>query len=442
MPTNRREFAKAAALTALSYQRVLGANDRVRLGFIGVGFRGDQVLRAFTEYADQQIAAVCDIRRDYMDLAAQNARTNPDKVRDFRRIIERNDIDAVVISTPDHWHAIQTIQACGAGKDVYVEKPLSLTVVEGRKMVEAARRNNRVVQVGIHRRSSPYCKEAAEAVRSGEIGPVTVARCYHIQNEWPLGIGDPANAAPPEGVDWDMYLGPAPEQPYNRNKAFYNFRWFYNFSGGQLTNNGVHFMDLIQWSLGQDAPLAVTAIGGKLAVRDDRQIPDTLEVLWEFPGATIVKFSQHNCTAAPVGREEFYAEFRGTKGTLLIQRGGYKIIPEENNTLEAPVQSPVDRAAAMPYRTAWKPAMEAREGKGSEDTRLHARNFLDCIKSRERPNCDVETGHRSTTATILGNIAHKTQSHLKWDRQGERFTNSDDANSLLHYTYRAPWKLG
>ena len=316
--TTRRAFAQkgAAALTALSYQRVLGANDRVRLGFIGVGNRGDNLLRATQEFADQQIAAVCDVREDHLDHAVQTAGTQPARFVDYRQLLEKPDLDAVVVATPDHWHALQMIDACRAGKDVYVEKPLSRTIVEGRRMVEVAEETKRVVQVGIHRRSSPYCREAAEIVRGGCIGQVTVARCGRIANEWPLGIGSPADTGPPEGVDWDLYLGPAPASNYNANRGRYKFRWFYDYSGGQLTDNGVHFLDLIHWGLGKDRPLSVTAIGGKYALEDNREIPDTMEVLWEYPQGTLVTFSHFDCNAAPIIAKDrgFLAEFRGTKG--------------------------------------------------------------------------------------------------------------------------------
>jgi len=431
-------------MSAIAYQRVLGANDRVRLGFIGVGNRGDQDLTAFMEYADQQVAAVCDIRQDYMDLASKKARSSPAQFKDYRRLLELRDLDAVVVATPDHWHALQTIDACNAGKDVYVEKPLSLTVVEGRRMVEAAERTRRVVQVGINRRSSKICAEAAQAVRDGAIGHVTVARCDHVVNEWPAGIGNPRDEAPPPDVDWDLYLGPAPKAAFNKNRAFYRFRWFYHYSGGQLTNNGVHYLDLIQWALGQDAPLSAAAIGGRYALRDNREIPDTMEVLWEYPGKTLVIFSQFNCNGAPTGaRNNVLAEFRGTQGTLYAYDGGYEIVPESNAALEIPAANPLERGTSRAYSGSRKPAREAVSVKGAGNSTLaHARNFLDCVKSRAKCNCDIETGHRSTTATILGNLAHRTESHLKWDRAGERFTNSEAANRLLHYQYRPPWKLG
>src|ERR1041385_8458293 len=274
----RRDFARSAGLaTALSYSRIFGANDRLRMGYIGVGNRGDQVHDAFLEHGDQQTVAVCDLRDDYMDFAIRKSRATPRKYTNYKKLLEDKDVDAVVIATPDHWHALMFVDACHAGKDVYVEKPLSLTVAEGRRMVEVARQTNHVTQVGIHRRSAGFCREAAEFVRSGGIGQVTVARAYHIMNSWPNGIGNAADSTPPDAAMWDQWLGPAPKVPYNQNRFFYDFRWFYDYSGGQLTNFGVHYMDQMRWCLGKEAPKSVVAMGGKFVVKDNREIPDTLE---------------------------------------------------------------------------------------------------------------------------------------------------------------------
>jgi predicted dehydrogenase len=442
----RREFGKAAAAawvgTAVSSGRVLGANDRVRLGFIGVGNRGDQVLDAFLVQPDAEVAAICDMYRPYVAFAAKKAGGAPAELTDYRRLLDMRDLDAVVIATPDHWHALQMIHACDAGKDVYVEKPLSLVVNEGRAMVDAARRHDRVVQVGIHRRSAAFVKEAADLVRGGAIGRITVARAFHVQNEWPKGIGSPVDGTPPPGVDWNAWLGPAPERPYNKNRTFYRFRWFYDYSGGQVTNFGVHYIDAIHWALGHDAPLAVAAMGGKFAIEDNREIPDTLEVLWTYPGNTLVTFSQYNATAAPAARDRrVEIEFRGTKGTLYLFSDGYEIVPDEITPNEFPARTPTDRQYERGYRTGARPLIEpVKRTGGDADTAHHARNFLDCVKSRAACSCDIETGHRSTTATLIANVAHKTRSYLEWDRESERFTNNADANRLLTYGYRAPYK--
>ena len=442
----RREFGKTAAAawvgTALSSRRVRGANDRVRVGFIGVGNRGDQVLDAFLVHKDAEIAGICDIYQPYVEFAARKAGGSPARIADYRRLLEMKDLDAVVINTPDHWHALQTIHACEAGKDIYVEKPLSLVVREGRAMVNAARRHGRVVQVGIHRRSSAFVREAAELVRGGAIGEVTVARSFHVQNEWPKGIGAPADGPPPADLDWEAWVGPAPLRPYNKNRTFYRFRWFYDYSGGQVTNFGVHYMDAIHWALGHDAPVAVTAMGSKVVLEDNREIPDTLEVLWTYPGGTLVTFSQYNATAAPAARDRrVQIEFRGTKGTLYLFGDGYELVPDEITPNEFPARTPLDREYERGYRRGAKPLIERRERTGGRaDTADHARNFLDCVKSRAACACDIETGHRSTSATLIANVAHKAKSYLEWDREAERFTNHERANELLDYAYRPPYE--
>lgn len=227
----RRDFTKTAAVasaSALNASRVMGANERVRVGFVGLGNRGDQVLSAFLEHKDCDVVALCDIYQPYVEFASKKVGTNPQQFTDYRRLLEKRDVDAVVIVTPDHWHALQTVEACQAGKDVYCEKPLSLCVAEGRAMVKAARDTKRIVQCGIQRMSSTFCREAAEVIRSGGIGKVTAVRAFHVQNEWPKGIGTPPDAEPPEGFDWDKWVGPAPLKKYNKNRSFYRFRWFYD----------------------------------------------------------------------------------------------------------------------------------------------------------------------------------------------------------------------
>ena len=441
----RRDFTKTAAAasltTAISYNKILGANDRVRVGFIALGNRGDQVLDAFLKQTDCEVPAVCDIYAPYMDFAAKKIGTNPKQIKDYRKLLDLKDLDAVAVNTPDHWHALQMIQACEAGKDVYVEKPLSLTVNEGRAMVNAARKHKRIAQVGIHRRSANFVKEAADIVRSGYLGKVMMVRAFHIQNEWPKGIGAPPDEAPPKDFDWEAWLGPAPKRAYNKNRAFYRFRWFWDYSGGQVTNFGVHYIDAIHQALGQDAPLAVTAMGGKFALEDNRDIPDTIKVLWTYPGGTMVSFSQFNASAPAAGLNRGEIEFRGTKGTLYLQSNGYEVVPDNINQFEFFARTPLDRSLDSGWRKGAKPMIEPQKGTGDADTKHHARNFLDCVKSRQQPNCDIETGHRSTSACLLGNIAFKQKAYLEWDAKAEKFTNNEAANRMLSYKYRAPYKF-
>ena len=443
-PLTRRHFARQAGLaTAASYSRILGANDRVGVGFIGVGNQGDVVHGAFLEYGDAQTVAVCDLRDDYMDFAVRKARTNPVKYKEYRDLLANKAVDAVVIATPDHWHALMFIDACNAGKDVYVEKPFSLTVAEGRKMVETAERTRRVVQVGLHFRSLPWSREAAEFVRSGGIGQVTAARCFQIENIWPAGIGNPPDEPPPNEWEWEHWLGPAPKVPYNRNRMFYKFRMFYDYSGGQLTNSGVHVLDLVRWCLGQDAPSAVTAMGGKYALKDNSEIPDTLEVLWQFGGPTLVTFTQYDASSAPGGGRPSNIELRGTKGTMYITGSSWEVVPEKVTDLPRFARTPLDRETEKrTYSPSRRTLIEPRGGKGTQDHTFHARNFLDCVKSRARCHADAQIGHLSTSVTILGNIALRTKSYLEWDPRAERFTNHPSANRWLHYEYRPPYRLG
>jgi predicted dehydrogenase len=442
MPDSTRRNFSAAAITALSYSRILGANEKIRMGYIGLGNRGDQVHDAFLEHGDNVTAAVCDLREDYMDFAVKKSRAAPKKYSDYRRLLDDKEVDAVAIATPDHWHAIMFIDACRAGKDVYVEKPLSLTVVEGRRMVEVAEETKRVTQVGIHRRSVKSLQEAAAFVREGGIGHVTVAKGWHVQNEWPNGIGNVPDAEPPKEFDWDKWLGPAPNRPYNRNRAHYNFRWFYDYSGGQITNFGVHYMDFIRSAMGEALPRAVCAMGGRYAVNDNREIPDTCEVLWDF-GRTLVVFSQYNANGAPPNIRGAELEIRGTKGTMYLNSGKWEVVPERGTEVLFGYRTPLDRNIERAWGPSRKPLMEPKSGgTGSADTTWHARNFLDCIRTRAKCNCDILTGHLSTSATIIGHIALRTKSYLEWDAKAEKFTNNAAANRLLHYQYRAPYKLG
>lgn len=435
----RREFSRAATVAgALSYSRVLGANDRVRMGYIGLGNRGDQVHDAFLEHGDQETVAICDLRSDYLDLAAKKSRATPKRYGDYKRLLDDKDVDAVVIATPDHWHALMFIDACHAGKDVYVEKPLALTVVEGRRMVETAERTKRVVQVGIHRRSAKFLQEAAQFVREGGIGHVTVAKGWHLVNEWPMGIGNFPEGNSPSEAEWEQWLGPAPKVSYRKSRSFYTFRWFYNYSGGQVTNFGVHYMDMLRWCLGKESPKAVTVMGGKYIMKDDREIPDTLEALWDFDGSMMV-FSQYNANSAPGNLQGAEMELRGTKGTMYLHGNRWEVVPESVADVPVPARTPLDRVTEKGWGKSRKPAMAGKSSQGSSDTAFHTRNFLDCVKSRALCNCDILTGHRSTSATQIANIALRTKTYLEWDGKSERFPNNAAANRYLSYQYRPPY---
>lgn len=434
---SRRTFTRTAAATAAGLvgapavyaagRRPLGANDRIGLGFIGVANRGGQLMTAFLEHGDAQIVALCDVDAATLAKAAARLDGKVQTYGDFRQLIDRKDIDAVVIATPDHWHAVQTIAACDAGKDVYVEKPLSITVYEGRKMVQAARRNNSVVQVGTHRRSSPLFARFAEMVQSGKIGKVTFCRAYRLSNMYPAGIGRAAPSDPPPGLDWDLWLGPRPLRPYQATITPYKFRWWHLYSS-QMANWGVHYLDAMRWITGELAPSSVCAMGGKYAVDDDRTVPDTAEAVFEFASGRLAVFGQYETSSNPM-LPAGEVEFRGTLGTAYIDEKGLKIVPERGGQFQppGPRMEPLETDAGI---------------SGNADlTALHARNFLDCVRSRQRPNADVEEGHRSTTMSLIANISLAVAARLDWDAAEERFTNHEEANNLLHYEYRKPWSL-
>jgi predicted dehydrogenase len=447
---SRRAFGQGlAAMTAASYSRVLGANERIHVGYIGLGNRGDQVHDAFLEHGDQETVAVCDLREDYLDLAVKKSRATPKRYSDYRQVLDDKGVDAVVIATPDHWHAIMFIEACRAGKDVYVEKPLSLTVSEGRRMVQVAAETKRVTQVGTNRRSWKSYFEAAEFIRGGGLGKVSLARAFSIRNEWPLGLGSSQYEKPMTAEQWDKWLGPAPAVPFDPNRGFYNFRWFYNYSGGQLTNFGVHFIDIIRWFLDLGTPKSVAAMGGKYTdLQDNREIPDTMQVMWEFDPSVLVTFTQSNGNGASGDLKNSEIEFRGTKGTMYVRNSSWEVVPEGLSDTVTGYEggrgygNPTYREGASKGKK--KASIQPRVGKGtaSYNTESHTRNFLDCIKSRGKCNADILIGHTSTATTLIGNIAHKTRHMLEWDGKAERFPSYAPANQYLSYKYRPPYKLG
>lgn len=429
----RRTFAKstvaaAAGLAAASHtQSAASANDKIRLGFIGVGNRGSQLIDAFMEHDDKEIVALCDVYAPYLAKQKERVGGNVETYTDFRKIIEHPGIDAVVIATPDHWHAIMTIDACNAGKDVYVEKPLSITIHEGRKMVEAARRNKRIVQVGTHRRSSALYHRLHDVVSSGKVGHVSVSRSYRLSNMYPNGMGKLPFSDPPADLDWDMWLGPRPARPYQDNIAPYKFRWWHLYSS-QMGNWGVHYLDASRWMTDDLAPSSVCAMGGRFVIDDDRTIPDTMEAVFQLPSGRLFIFGQYEASGNPALRAG-EVELRGTEGTVYVSGNNFQVIPERGGQFQ-------DSAPRME-------ALEDRdEGSNAQLTANHARNFLDCVRSRELPNADVEIGHRSTTFSLLANISLATGIRLEWDAEKEQITNSKEANDLLHYEYRGDWKLG
>jgi predicted dehydrogenase len=432
----RRHFVRATAAagvaTAMGPRGVLGANDRVHVALIGCGGRGTQLWPHFLEQPDVAPVAVCDVYEPFRRrLAAPATGSSLPAETDFRRILDRKDVDVVVVAPPDHWHALQTVMACQAGKDVYVEKPLSLTVREGRLMLKAARAHDRIVQTGSQQRSAAHYQKAVRLVQDGAIGEVHKITAGFTRNVMPgFAARELKDGLTPE-LDWDLWLGPAPYVPFDPFRCIYHFRWFWSHSGGQMTNWGAHDLDIARWALGAPAPAAVSGFGGRFALKDGGETPDVQEVLYDFPDASLG--GGKGCVVSWTVREVGASRgeplvFHGTKGSLAISRRGFKITPE---VWKADPQNQ-------------KPAMEAAEEPGAELGVLdaaHVRNFLDCVKSRKRPRADVEEGHLTAAMCHLGNIATRLGRGLRWDAENEQVVGDAEANGRLHYEYRKPWTL-
>ena len=329
---HRRDFLRTAAASAASLSALTAAgaadqpNDKLLLAVIGVHGRGRDLLQGFAAFDDVEVAYVCDPDSDNVGRSAQDgaepAEAQPKVEKDLRRVLEDKDVDAVVVATPDHWHALATVWACQAGKHVYVEKPVSHNLVEGRRMVEAARKYDRVVQVGTQRRSGAHFQSAAEFVRSGKLGKVPFAQAWIAGDR--KSIGHKPDADPPAGVDYDLWLGPAPERPFNPNRFHYNWHWNWDYGTGEIGNNGIHGLDVVRWVLGLDAPARVTSGGGKLFYDDDQQTPDTQVVAFDFPGTTLVVGAPHLVEDRLEG-DAFGIALYGEKGTLVFDKKGWHV---------------------------------------------------------------------------------------------------------------------
>lgn len=451
----RREFitqtvqgTAAISTTALSASRILGANDRVNIGLIGCGGRGREVAQLMRNVPGAEYGAVCDVYESNAASAKEWAGPSSRAFSDFRKLLELKDIDAVHIATPDHWHAIITVMACQAGKDVYVEKPLAHNIKEGRAMVTAARRYNRVVQSGVQHRSAPHYREMQRIIQSGELGEVRFVRVWNYSNLSPYGIGQTPDAPVPEGLDWDLYLGPAPKVPFNKNRFLRNFRWFWDYAGGSLTDFGTHRLDSVQQVMGVEAPKTVVASGGRFSLKADGEMPDVLQVTYEYPGF-VLSYEACNLNAHGMGGRApgmaYYGmrggddrphgeAFYGTNGTLFSDRIGFEVYPEPNAVAR--------RDGSQDLKT--RPEgfrMAAKRVQSRDCTDLHVKNFIECVRSRQQPAADIEIGHRSTTVAHLGNISFKTGKKLTWDAAREDFMGEPDASKLLSRIARKPWDV-
>jgi predicted dehydrogenase len=422
--------ASAAFTTSLFTGRVKGANDRVAVGFIGLGAMGSGNLGYAMKVPEAQPVAVCDVYQPHLERAEAAAKKGGFQVKalkDFREIIADKSIDAVCISTPDHWHAYMTVEACKAGKDVYVEKPASVYVEEGQKMVEAARKYSRVVQAGTMQRSGGYFRKAAGIVQSGALGEITFCHAYQSGSTKKEGFGNPPDGDPPLGLDWDMWLGPAPKVPFNPNRwgvkaaTFPTFRYFWDYAGGAMTDWGVHLIDPLHQCLGEPMPVAVSALGSKFYVEDNTETPDSMEATFQY-AKFLSTYESRTANPLPMfGNQGAASVIHGTEGSIIVSRGGCWVIPANNKSALAADTYEKDPEMAQMNVPHWK-------------------NFLECIKTRQKPASEIETCVRSSTTCLLANLSMRHGMRLDWDET--HWTVKQDAvKPFLKARYRKPWKL-
>ncbi|MCC6343015.1 MAG: Gfo/Idh/MocA family oxidoreductase [Bryobacterales bacterium] len=418
---NRRFFVKGISGAALA-SRAVAAGDRLNVAVIGIRGRGRSIAASLAGMPEANITALCDVDENVYPRAAkaveERSGGRPPFVKDMRRILDDRSVDAVFIATPDHWHAPATLLACDAGKDVYVEKPASHNLREGRLMVEAARRHQRVVQVGTQSRSRPSTLRAIGHVHAGRIGRVLMAKAWNVQLR--ENIGHKNDSAVPAGVDFEMWTGPAPFLPFNENRFHYTWHWNWNYGTGDMGNDGVHQMDIARWALGVGAPRRVSGMGRKLFFDDDQQTPDTMNITFEFEEGKALLFEMRIWNPYGLEGQDNGVAVYGTEGSVQIgrwakQSWGFRI-----------------------YDRSGKLAHDETDGQDGPELH-HFRNFLASVRDRRRPHADIETGHQSTMLCHLGNIVARTGRNVRFDGVKEAIEGDHEVNGLLRREYRPHW---
>jgi len=430
-----RSSAAGLAAASLGAARALGANEKIIVGFVGCGGRGTQIATEIAPRPDVEIAWLCDADSGRAARAAdaveKKTGRRPKTSQDFRPMLDDKAVGALFNTTPDHWHALPTILACQAGKDVYVEKPASHNIWEGRQMIKAARKYSRIVQVGIQNRSAPYVAAAVDHLRSGKLGRVHFIRVLNMKDR--SAIARRPDGAAPKEIDYDLWLGPAPKRPFNPNHCHGGWNWYWDYSGGDIVNDGVHQMDIARWLIGRETPRFAVAAGGRYVFDDDTETPDTQSVLYDYGDLTmqfdltlwtpyLKKIPQSIRMSDTVFPEWMFCATRvevyGSQGLMMMGRhgGGWQVFGPDGKL--------------------------AGQNKGKFPGELHYQNFFECVRSRRRPNGDIEEGHLSTVLCHLGNISLRVGGRrLEYDGKKEAFVGDDEANALVKRAGREPWKI-
>lgn len=400
----RRTFLTSSALTAAMSRSAIGANDRIQVGVIGAGVRGEHMQGVLGANPDCAVVAVCDVFKPTREKVAAKIGAQAATYVDYRQVLDRKDIDAVLIATPDHWHGPMLIDACAAGKDVYCEKPLTSQIEVGWKMIEAVRKHNRVAQIGLQQRHWQQFQECAAMVQGGKFGQI-----YHAGLHWDGAYTQRPEPPqqPPEDLDWERFQGPAEHRPYTPGRQK-NWRAYYDYAGGILTDQGVHVADVVRWYLGAGAPLTASGSGQYVAVPcpEKDQLPDAIVVSWQYD-KFIMSFSNRSMPNLDYTDQGNY--FIGTEGALHVNRNGYNFRP-----------APPRRSAGGQTAPAFEPVRVPLPWLGEAADRAHAREFLDCVKSRQKPSTDVEVGFYSTLPLLMGVLAVRHGRTYAWDGQAAK----------------------
>lgn len=416
----RRQFLGAAAAAGLTVglagRTARGANETIIVGVVGTGGRGTTHASTFASIPGVKVGYVCDVDEKRAgnagDVVKKATGEAPQAVGDFRRILDDKSVDAIVVATCNHWHAPAAILGCAAGKHVYVEKPCSHNAHEGELLVAAARKYNRVVQMGNQRRSWPKIIEAIELVRGGGIGRAYFAQGSYHNNRPSIGVGKEAPV--PEGLDFELWQGPAPRRPYRDNILHYNWHWFWHWGNGELGNNGIHTIDVCRWGLGVDYPTRVTSSGGRYRFRDDQETPDTHIVSFEFEDRKAISWEGLSCNTFKPGGSGSEVVFHGEEGALAISAGGYSIFDTKGKVVKTV------------------------KGPGGDSD--HVTNFLEAIRGNAKPNSEIEEGHKSTLLCHLGNIAHRTGRTILCDTKDGKIVGDADAMKQWSREYAPGWE--
>ena len=423
----------AMPLEAIAAQRkTVAASDKIRFGLIGCKGMGWSNLRSHLQIDAVECVAICDVDQSVLDQRSAGIQKvqgkKPRQYKDYRKLLDNKKVDAVVIGTPDHWHCLMMVDALDAGKHVYVEKPLANSIPEANIMLAAAKKSNKMVQVGQWQRSGGHYEQALDMVRSGKLGNIRLVKVWAYQG-WMKPVPVLPDSAPPAGVDYDMWLGPAPKRPFNPNRFHFNFRWFWDYAGGLMTDWGVHEIDIALYAMNAKAPKSVMASGGKLAYPDDAsETPDTLQTVYEYDGFNMLWEHATGIDGGNYGRTEGIA-FIGNNGTVVVNRGGWELIPETQ-------RGPGGREYKMP-------AMPQVSRGNANYLNNHTQNFVEAMQKNDASilKCGIETGSVAAINAHMGNIAYKVGRKVYWDELTGMFKGDKEANALLTKEYNNGWKL-